>query len=70
VANFAVDYAMLHAADAARAVSPGHLSTVLQQADLAAVAARASALVHQQQGRLAPLARDLTALIQPPEPSP
>jgi len=33
------------------------------------VAARASALVRQQQGRLAPLARDLAALIQP-EPSP
>ncbi|MBM5796655.1 MAG: 3-deoxy-D-manno-octulosonic acid transferase [Cyanobacteria bacterium K_Offshore_0m_m2_072] len=69
VANFTADYAMLHAVDAARAVAPGALAAVLQQPDLPAVAARASALVRQQQGRLAPLARDLAALIQP-EPSP
>ncbi|MEB3354657.1 MAG: glycosyltransferase N-terminal domain-containing protein [Cyanobacteriota bacterium] len=65
VANFTADYAMLHEADAARAVAPGHLSAVLQQAELPAVAARASALVHQQQRRLVPLARDLAALIRP-----
>jgi 3-deoxy-D-manno-octulosonic-acid transferase len=64
VANFTADYAMLHAADAARAVAPGELSVALQQPDLAAVAARATDLVRQQQGRLTPLARDLAALIQ------
>ena len=64
VANFTADYAMLHAADAARAVAPGELSVALQQPDLAAVAARATDLVRQQQGRLTPIARDLAALIQ------
>jgi len=64
VSNFSADFAMLHAADAARAVDPGGLATALQQPDLAAVAARATDLVRQQQGRLTPLARDLAALIQ------
>lgn len=63
VSNFAADYAMLHAADASRAVAPGALVAALRQPDLAAVAARATALLRQQQDRLDPLAGELAALI-------
>jgi len=64
VANFTADYAMLHAADAARVVAPGELAVALQQPDLPAVAARATALVREQKGRFTLLARDLASLIK------
>lgn len=64
VANFSADYALLHAADAARRVPPGGLPAALARSDHAEQAQRASALLAALQGRLSPLAHDLAALIQ------
>jgi 3-deoxy-D-manno-octulosonic-acid transferase len=63
-ANFLSDYMRLDGADAARCVAPGALAEALQQCDLPQVAARASVLVRQARGQLAPLARDLLLLMQ------
>ena len=64
VANFLNDYTTLDCADAARCVAPGDLAEAVQQGDLPQVAARASVLVRQARGQLAPLARDLLLLMQ------
>lgn len=65
VANFAADYAALHAAEAAREVGPGGLAEALRASDLPAMAARARALVDGARGALDPLAADLVALMDP-----
>ena len=64
VANFFNDYTTLDGADAARCVASGVLAEAVQQCDLPQVAARASAVVRQSRGQLAPLARDLLLLMQ------
>ncbi|MGI1662818.1 3-deoxy-D-manno-octulosonic acid transferase [Palleronia sp. KMU-117] len=66
VANFAADYAALHAAGAAREVRSDGLATALEAEDLPALAARARALVEGARGALDPLAVDLLALMDPP----
>jgi len=66
VANFLNDYTTLDGADAARCVASGALAEAVQQCDLPQVAARASVLVRQARGQLAPLARDLSLLMQAP----
>jgi 3-deoxy-D-manno-octulosonic-acid transferase len=63
LANFANDYAQLHYYDAARSVAAGELAQALDAPDLRAVAARAKELVLAARGNIAPLARDLLALL-------
>jgi len=58
-ANFANDYTMLHAADAAREVSMDTLAASLNDPGLTGMATRAQALVTAGQDSLAPLARTL-----------
>lgn len=65
VANFAADYAALHAAGAAREVRAEELAKVLLADDLPAMAARARALVDGARGAIDPLAGDLLALMDP-----
>jgi 3-deoxy-D-manno-octulosonic-acid transferase len=62
VANFAADYAALHAAGAALPVMPEALAAAMMQ-DHTAMGARAKALSDLGQGALGPLAADLLALI-------
>lgn len=64
VSNFADDYAMLDAADAARMVLPGTLARALQQPDLPLVAMRATSIMRGLEGRLDSLVQDLAALTQ------
>ena len=64
IANFAADYAALHAADAAREVAPGALTDALRAPDLPQVALRARTLVDGARGALDPLATDLVALME------
>jgi len=64
VANFASDFATLHASGAAQAVSEANLLDALV-ADQSAVATRAKALSDSAQGGLAPLAAELLALRRP-----
>jgi 3-deoxy-D-manno-octulosonic-acid transferase len=61
IANFAPDFATLHAAGAAQAVTPENLGVALA-ADHSAMAARAQALSVTAQGSLAPLATELLGL--------
>jgi len=63
VDNFRADYAQLHRADAARPVAPGALGTALAAPDLPSVAVRAMDMATAARGNLAPLARDLLALL-------
>lgn len=63
VANFCADYMQLNKCDAARRIERGELAAALGQSDLAEVAARAMVLSVAARGHLAPLARDLLALL-------
>jgi 3-deoxy-D-manno-octulosonic-acid transferase len=63
IGNFRSDYTQLHQFDAARKVSSDTLVAALEQPDLVHVAARAMSLVSTAQGKLAPLACDLLALL-------
>jgi 3-deoxy-D-manno-octulosonic-acid transferase len=63
-ANFAGDYARLHAGDAARLVTQETLTATISNPALPAMAARARTLWEAQRGTLAPLARDLIALME------
>lgn len=62
--NFARDYEVLDAKDAARPVAIGGLAKALAAPDLAEVAARASVFVNRAKGALDPMAKDLLNLMR------
>lgn len=62
--NFARDYEVLDAKDAARPVAIGGLAKALAAPDLAEVAARASVFVTRAKGALDPMAKDLLNLMR------
>lgn len=63
-ANFLADYKALDEAGAAMPLATGGLAAALASPDLAMMGARAKALSDRAQGSLAPLARDLLALMR------
>lgn len=71
IANFAADYAALHAADAARMTADaGTLAAALTDPGTADMARRAQDLATRSMDRTAALSQELCRLIPPPEQSP